>query len=980
MAHFTDREDQQQLFLRHLFSATESPVLMFYGIGGAGKTWLLKKLRDHVPHEVPKAFLDFDRTAGGSRFVQDPSAAIYEIRQQLDTPAPRFDLAFGVLRVKQGAPEETSFWVDFVAELAGFIPGAMTVLDRLSEPLLARLRGTALEQFLAVTEGQKFVLDLRAKTSQEIQGALLDYLAEDLRKGLGRHLNRAVSAVLFFDTFEAVSSGEQNEEHKRQYEQWVRDVASNLEFALIVIGGQNQLTWDEVDPAWKDHVEQHLVGGLSETDARRFLDGCGIRDRPLQDAILATAREEDGGHHCFSLGLCADVVDLERAQGLQTSPESLKFVPGDWERLARRFMKSLESDVQGRWIDRLALTPRFDESAARNAFSSEKTAAQDAAWETLQRYSFILPLPGDGAWFSIRDQMRWALENQPSAHERVGHDHTWWQRYWGGRSASPVDREASLAWYHQYCSDPEAAVDNWNTLAESARTSVPPRMSEHFSLLQWWEPIDPLNTSAGPPGSGRALVALGNELQDASLGSRSLNIGRAIACYEAALRVYTEKEFPQNWAVVQDDLGIAWSSMPTGDLAGNVGRAIACYEAALRVRAEKEFPQDWARTQNNLGAAWSTMPTGDRGESLGRAIACYEAALRMYTEKEFPQNWAVIQNNLGNVWRAMPTGDRGESLGRAIACYEAALRVYTEKEFPQNWARTQNYLGNAWSNMPTGDLAGNLGRAIAYYEAALRVYTEKQFPKDWAGTQNDLGAAWTRMPTGDRGENLGRAIACFEAALRVCTETEFPRDWAMTQNNLGNVWRAMPAGDRGENLGRAIACFEAALRVRTETKLPRDWALTQNSLGIALVETPAGDRGENLGRAVACFEAALRVFDEKKFPRDWAMIQNNLGNIWRAMPNGDRGENLARAIACYEAALRVRTEKEFPRDWAMTQDNLGAAWFDVLTGDRRENLGRVIACFEAALRVFTQGEFPLEWAETRNNLLKVQEELRKLAG
>jgi len=888
MAHFTDREDQQQLFLRHLFSATESPVLMFYGIGGAGKTWLLKKLRDHVPHEVPKAFLDFDRTAGGSRFVQDPSAAIYEIRQQLDTPAPRFDLAFGVLRVKQGAPEETSFWVDFVAELAGFIPGAMTVLDRLSEPLLARLRGTALEQFLAVTEGQKFVLDLRAKTSQEIQGALLDYLAEDLRKGLGRHLNRAVSAVLFFDTFEAVSSGEQNEEHKRQYEQWVRDVASNLEFALIVIGGQNQLTWDEVDPAWKDHVEQHLVGGLSETDARRFLDGCGIRDRPLQDAILATAREEDGGHHCFSLGLCADVVDLERAQGLQTSPESLKFVPGDWERLARRFMKSLESDVQGRWIDRLALTPRFDESAARNAFSSEKTAAQDAAWETLQRYSFILPLPGDGAWFSIRDQMRWALENQPSAHERVGHDHTWWQRYWGGRSASPVDREASLAWYHQYCSDPEAAVDNWNTLAESARTSVPPRMSEHFSLLQWWEPIDPLNTSAGPPGSGRALVALGNELQDASLGSRSLNIGRAIACYEAALRVYTEKEFPQNWA--------------------------------------------------------------------------------------------VIQNNLGNVWRAMPTGDRGESLGRAIACYEAALRVYTEKEFPQNWARTQNYLGNAWSNMPTGDLAGNLGRAIAYYEAALRVYTEKQFPKDWAGTQNDLGAAWTRMPTGDRGENLGRAIACFEAALRVCTETEFPRDWAMTQNNLGNVWRAMPAGDRGENLGRAIACFEAALRVRTETKLPRDWALTQNSLGIALVETPAGDRGENLGRAVACFEAALRVFDEKKFPRDWAMIQNNLGNIWRAMPNGDRGENLARAIACYEAALRVRTEKEFPRDWAMTQDNLGAAWFDVLTGDRRENLGRVIACFEAALRVFTQGEFPLEWAETRNNLLKVQEELRKLAG
>ncbi len=221
--------------------------------------------------------------------------------------------------------------------------------------------------------------------------------------------------MIFFDTFEAIGSEEQNEHHKRQYEQWVRDIASNFPFALTVIAGQNRLTWDDDEPEWKAHLEQHLVGGLSETDARRFLNDCGVGDKHLQDTILATTREPDGGHHCYSLGLCADIVDLERSRGVKTSPESLRLAPQDWENLAARFLKSLGSNAEARWIERLALTPRFDERAARAAFSGERSAAQDVAWEMLPRYSFVDRLPESGAWFAIRDQMQRALRNQPSA-------------------------------------------------------------------------------------------------------------------------------------------------------------------------------------------------------------------------------------------------------------------------------------------------------------------------------------------------------------------------------------------------------------------------------------------------------------------------------------------------------------------------------------------------------------------------------------
>ena len=215
IARFTDREDQQELFRHYLYSATEPPVLVFYGVGGAGKSWLLKKLRMQMPADVPQAFIDFDTTAGGRHFVLDPAAALYEIRQQLAQSAPRFDLAFAMMRHKQGVADEPGFLVDLAAELAGSLfPGAGSVLKMLSTHLLERLKGTSLEHFLANAAGRQLVLELRSKTSQEIDNALPRYLVEDLRASLKPHLNRAVSAVLFFDTFEAVGSGLQNEDRK----------------------------------------------------------------------------------------------------------------------------------------------------------------------------------------------------------------------------------------------------------------------------------------------------------------------------------------------------------------------------------------------------------------------------------------------------------------------------------------------------------------------------------------------------------------------------------------------------------------------------------------------------------------------------------------------------------------------------------------------------------------------------------------------
>lgn len=85
----------------------------------------------------------------------------------------------------------------------------------------------------------------------------------------------------------------------------------------------------------------------------------------------------------------------------------------------------------------------------------------------------------------------------------------------------------------------------------------------------------------------------------------------------------------------------------------NLRRALAYYGAAVRVYAEENFPQEWAHTQSNLGIAWGSLPAGDRAANLRHAFACFEAALRVYTEQDFPQEFKNTTHNLRRAREAL---------------------------------------------------------------------------------------------------------------------------------------------------------------------------------------------------------------------------------------------------------------------------------------------------------------------------------------
>ena len=316
--------------------------------------------------------------------------------------------------------------------------------------------------------------------------------------------------------------------------------------------------------------------------------------------------------------------------------------------------------------------------------------------------------------------------------------------------------------------------------------------------------------------------------------------------------------------------------LATGDRAANLQKAIGCYTEALRFFTAEAAPLDYAMTENNLGLAYTQLPTGDRAANLQKAIGHYTEALRFYTAEAAPSRYASIQNNRGVTYAELLTGDRAADLQRAIGCYTEALRFRTAEAAPLGYAATQANLGNAYAQLPGGDPAADLQQAIGYYTEALRFFTAEATPLDYAMAQANLGNVYARLPGGDRAANLQRAIGYYTEALRFRTAEVAPADCRLTARGLGDIhfeqgqWAeadaayslAIRAGEflyqtTGSEVGR-----QAELGAAGDVVAADAYCLARLGRLAEAVRCLETGRARALGEALARDRAALQEADE----------------------------------------------------------------------------------------------------------------------
>ena len=166
-------------------------------------------------------------------------------------------------------------------------------------------------------------------------------------------------------------------------------------------------------------------------------------------------------------------------------------------------------------------------------------------------------------------------------------------------------------------------------------------------------------------------------------------------------------------------LGMAYQELAQGRR-GALLEAVKCYHQALQYYSKSTHPEVYALLQNNLALAYLAMPIQESRDQLRKAIAvqALREALKVYTREAYPEAWASATLNLANALQHLPSSDLEKHLWQAVALYQELLDVRKPDRDPAGYARVLANQANALAHL------GAFSRALPRYEEALKYFEE----------------------------------------------------------------------------------------------------------------------------------------------------------------------------------------------------------------------------------------------------------------
>ncbi len=223
-------------------------------------------------------------------------------------------------------------------------------------------------------------------------------------------------------------------------------------------------------------------------------------------------------------------------------------------------------------------------------------------------------------------------------------------------------------------------------------------------------------------GMGTALRAIPSEGPELLM--------QALVAYQTALPILRGFASPEEVAEAQMNLGLVLQSLVPFNKA-RIDDSIQAYQRALEVFTWQTYPQEYAILHNNIAIAYLSMQLDSDWEGLSQALAVqsFEQALKWITLFDHPSEYAMLQNNLGNALQYLPSSHPVENNLRAIAAYDEALKVRNPKDTPIEYANTVSNKANALSNLPDNPEKPEAGnpknflQARSYYQQAQDIFT-----------------------------------------------------------------------------------------------------------------------------------------------------------------------------------------------------------------------------------------------------------------
>jgi tetratricopeptide (TPR) repeat protein len=171
--------------------------------------------------------------------------------------------------------------------------------------------------------------------------------------------------------------------------------------------------------------------------------------------------------------------------------------------------------------------------------------------------------------------------------------------------------------------------------------------------------------------------------------------------YRSVLPVFQAEGTREELAELEMNLGLVLQNL-AGMNRARITDAISAYQRALRTFDKQRFPQEFAILQNNLATAFLSIPlTDERGKMReAMAVQAFEEGLRVVNLVDHPTEYAMLQNNLGNALQYASSAHRVENNLRALEAYDEALKVRSRATMPVEYANTLTNKANCLQNLP----------------------------------------------------------------------------------------------------------------------------------------------------------------------------------------------------------------------------------------------------------------------------------------
>lgn len=412
---FADRDDVSRSHLRQRFTGrgkfievfedklrTTPKVLMFFGLAGSGKTFLLNYLRwlyghnwNETPTGHPHAYISFHP---GNTPTTSPEA-LWSIRAQLrkhcpELTFPRFDLIWAKLWERTYKvsleknptliPEELSWLSELLGAIEqvpviGNVGKAIKLVERLGRRVAKVLgRRSALRWFAEHLEAPYQLSWKAALNTLElriIQGLLPKAIAADLAAALHDQSLAENRAIIFVDSYEHLQD-ELGIVRGKEALGFIQTMAEELvqlkARCLLVIGGRERIRWAEIrrrDGRWEPDqtsfwskditrndagafisasMEQYLIDDLTHVESRDYLQHArGIKNSELIQQIYTLT-----GGYPLGLSAAADLI----LESKEEAPEELRILRSrvaGLEPLSEEWREELDSWILERLLEQL---------------------------------------------------------------------------------------------------------------------------------------------------------------------------------------------------------------------------------------------------------------------------------------------------------------------------------------------------------------------------------------------------------------------------------------------------------------------------------------------------------------------------------------------------------------------------------------------------------------------------------------------------